>query len=164
MSFHQILKKKNKKYVSFLIWIVALVFIGALIGNITQPGVDVWYSTLHRSPLTPANYVFGIVWTILYIMLAISGWAIWSSTYSNLALIKIAYILQLILNWSWAPLFFLYHQPGIALLCIGVIVALTLVIIFKTYHTLPLVSYLFMPYFVWVSFALYLNFYIWLYN
>ena len=164
MSFDKILNKINQSYVSLLIWVVALVSIGAFIGNMTRPGVDAWYTTLQRSPLTPANYVFGIVWTILYIMLAMSGWAIWSSQHSKLGLIKIVYILQLMLNWTWAPLFFIYHQPGLALLCIGLIIALTLVVIFKTYHTIPLASYLLMPYFVWVSFASYLNFYIWLYN
>ncbi len=90
------LKNNN---IFLLIWIVALIAIGEVIGSLTKPEISTWYSTLNRSPLTPPNYVFPIAWTILYGMIGASGWLIWSSqTFHKLSVIKTLYALQLILN------------------------------------------------------------------
>lgn len=57
---------QNKNYFSLIIWIVALITIGGVIGSLTKPEISTWYSTLNRSNLTPPNYVFPVAWTILY--------------------------------------------------------------------------------------------------
>lgn len=155
---------QRKRYLSLLIWVFSLILIGAIIGNLTKNGVDTWYATLNRSPLTPPNYVFGVVWTILYAMIGISGWSIWNNTTKNLALIKKLYIGQLVLNWSWTPLFFYYHLQGYALICLILIVITVTATMVTTHRTIRMVSLLFAPYLLWLLFATYLNLYIWLYN
>lgn len=156
---------EKKSYLSLIIWILFLVVMGYSIGLLTQGSVNTWYLTLHRSPLSPPNYLFGIVWTILYIMIAMSGWLIWNAkSFKGLNLIKIAFITQLILNWSWTPLFFSYHLIDMALICLLLITILVTFMIVQSFHTIKGVSLLLTPYLLWLLFAFYLNFYIWQYN
>lgn len=156
--------KNLKSFLSLILWISSFVLIGYLLGNATKAGVDTWYQTLNRSSLTPPDYVFGIVWTILYVMIAVSGWSIWQREYQETALLKKLFASQMILNWSWTPLFFTYHFIGAALACILLITILVLLVTLKAYKNLKLVSFLFAPYLGWVLFATYLNFYIWQHN
>jgi tryptophan-rich sensory protein len=156
---------KNKSYISLVIWIVALMVIGSSIGGLTKSNVDTWYMTLNRSPLTPPNYLFGIAWSILYAMIATSGWLIWSSnSFEKLKLIKILYCAQLVFNWSWTPLFFSYHLTGLALICLSLIIILVALLIVQSYKQIIFASLLLIPYLLWSIFAGYLNFYIWQYN
>lgn len=156
---------KHKTYTSLIIWIATLLLIGSSIGSINKSSIDSWYVTLNQSSLTPPNYFFGIAWSILYSMIAISGWLIWrSETFSRLKIIKILYAIQLILNWSWTPLFFTYHLTGISLLCIILIIVLITSLIIVSYQKLFTSSLLLIPYLLWSVFAAYLNLYIWLYN
>lgn len=155
----------NKNYLSLAVWIVSLIGIGSIIGSLTKPEISTWYSTLNRSSLTPPNYVFPIAWTILYAIIGICGWIIWrSSLFPRLRLIKSLYALQLILNWSWTPLFFHYHARGFSL---GVLVAMDItvsMIIYLAYPRVRTVSLLMISYLGWILFASYLNFYIWQHN
>lgn len=154
-----------KKYLSLFAWIAALLLIGSGIGLLTKSNIDPWYMSLNRSPLSPPNYVFGIAWSILYTMIAISGWLIWQANdFNNLAVIKRAYLVQLILNWSWTPLFFYYHLPGAALGIISALIVLITVIIALSFRYLKTAALLLSPYLLWSLFAWYLNFYIWLNN
>jgi translocator protein len=153
---------QNRKYLFLIIWIVALVGIGSAIGSFTKPEMSTWYSTLHRSPLTPPNYVFPIAWTILYGAIGACGWLIWrTSPFPKLKIIKILYMTQLILNWSWTPLFFHYHLTGLALLLLGIMNMLVSMLIWLSYRKIKLVSLLLSPYLSWILFATYLSFYIW---
>jgi translocator protein len=157
--------KKNKIYFSLLLWIVALILIGSIIGSLTKPEINNWYSTLNRSPLTPANYVFPVAWTILYGAIGASGWLIWhTKSFSKLFLIKTLYVIQLILNWSWTPLFFHYHLTGLSLLILGSMDILVGILIWLAYPKIRTASALMIPYFLWILFATHLNFYIWQYN
>jgi translocator protein len=156
---------KNKSYVSLIIWIVSLMLIGSSIGVLTKSSVDTWYMTLNRSPLTPPNYLFGIAWSILYGMIATSGWLIWrSNPFTRLNLIKILYVIQLVLNWSWTPLFFSYHLTGLALICLSLIIILVALLIIQSYKKINMAALLLVPYLLWLLFAGHLNFYIWQYN
>ena len=150
--------KINKNYIYLTIWILSFILIGAIIGSITKSGVNIWYVTINKSPLTPPNYLFGVVWSILYTMIAISGWAIWHGKYKKIRQLKTLYIVQLIFNWAWSPIFFTYHLTGLALIWIFLIIGMVFFIILKTYKKLKLISLLFIPYFLWLSFAAYLNF------
>ncbi len=154
----------NKTYRSLIIWVLCLIVIGATIGNLTKDGIDSWYIVLNRPPLTPPSYIFGIVWSILYAMIGASGWAIWRSKYPKLGSIKILYASQLLLNWSWTPIFFIYHLTGVALICLLLMTIIVGLIVLKTYQQLNIVAWLLIPYLLWLLFATYLNFYIWQYN
>ena len=156
---------ENKNYLSLIIWIVALIVIGGVIGSLTKQEISTWYSTLSRSTLTPPNYIFPIAWTILYGIIAACGWLIWrNSSFPKLSVIKTLYVIQLILNWSWTPLFFSYHLTGFSLVILCAMDILVGMLIYLTYPKIRAVSLLMMPYLLWILFASYLNFYIWWYN
>ena len=153
---------ENKNYFSLIIWILGLIVIGSVIGSLTKPEISTWYSTLNRAELTPPNYVVPVAWTILYGMIGASGWLIWSAqTFPELKGIKTLYVTQLILNWSWTPLFFGYHLTGISMIVLGAMDILVGALIFLAYRKSKVVSLLMMPYLSWILFASYLNFYIW---
>ncbi len=153
---------QNKNYFSLIIWIVALITIGGVIGSLTKPEISTWYSTLNRSTLTPPNYVFPVAWTILYGIIGVCGWFIWrSQAFPKLSIIKTLYVAQLILNWSWTPLFFHYHLTGLSLVVLVAMDILVATIIWLSYRKIRLVSVLMMPYLLWILFATYLNLYIW---
>lgn len=156
---------QNKNYLSLIIWIVALIAIGGVIGSLTKPEISTWYSALNRSTLTPPNYVFPVAWTILYGIIGTCGWLIWrKSQFAELSVIKTLYLAQLILNWSWTPLFFHYHLTGISLVVLGLMDILVVTLIWLACQKMRVVSLLLIPYLFWILFATYLNFYIWHYN
>ena len=101
------------------------------------------------------------MWNILYTLIAISGWLMFNSKpFSNLNIIKILYIIQLLLNWAWSPLFFSYHLLGVAMIVILLMDIFVASIVFLAYEKLKLVSILMLPYLLWILFATYLSFYI----
>ena len=156
---------QNKTHLSLIIWIVALIAIGGVIGSLTKPEISNWYSTLHRSTLTPPNYVFPVAWTILYGIIGACGWLIWRhQAFPKLSIIKTLYVTQLILNWSWTPLFFHYHLTGLSLVVLVAMDILVCALICIAYRRMRAVSLLMIPYLSWILFASYLNFYIWQYN
>jgi benzodiazapine receptor len=156
---------QNKKYISLLLWILGLTAIGSTIGSLTKAEISHWYSLLKLSPLTPPNYVFPIVWTILYIMIGVCGHLIWENTQiQESKLLKILYLAQLVLNWAWTPIFFTLHLTGFSLSCVLVLSIVVFMIIYFSFRRIKLVSLLMVPYMLWSLFATYLNFYIWWFN
>ena len=156
---------KNKNYLSLIFWVVALIAIGSIIGSLTKPEISTWYSALNRSPTTPPNYLFPAAWTILYAAIGACGWLIWSeSSFRRISIIKTIYAIQLILNWSWTPLFFHYHFTGISLVVLSSMDILVFILIWLVYRKIRSVSLLMIPYLLWILFATHLNFYIWKYN
>lgn len=153
---------ENKTRFSLIIWIIVLIAIGGAIGSLTKPEISTWYIALNRSPLTPPNYVFPVAWTILYGIIGACGWLIWRpQAFPKLTAIKTLYAAQLILNWSWTPLFFHYHLTGLSILFLGVMDILVCTLIYFTYPKIRTVSLVMIPYLSWILFATYLNFYIW---
>jgi tryptophan-rich sensory protein len=143
-------------------WILGLVAVGMGIGRATQPAVESWYAGLNLPPLTPPNYVFPLAWTLLYALLGVSGWSLWHSRSSKI--LKAVYLVQLLLNFSWTPLFFGAQMTGAALavlVCMDIAVGAML---YLSYSENLLVALCNVPYFLWITFATYLNLYIWLYN
>lgn len=125
-----------------------------------------WYNSLNKPIFTPPAALFAPVWTILYMLIAISGLMIYQKGLKNK---KVKYALkifaiQLFLNIIWSPIFFGAHHIGWAL----VVVTLLLFFIYKTIKVFKPIdktaSILLWPYFIWVSFALLLNFSLWLVN
>ena len=161
----QSMKQCTKPHLSLIIWILGLIAIGGVIDSLTKPETLLWYSTLNRARLTPPNYVFPIAWTILYGIIGACGWLIWREpSFRKLNVIKTLYLKQLILNWSWTPLFFHYHLTGLSLVVLGLMDILVCVLICLAYRKMKAVSLLMIPYLLWILFVSYLNFYIWQYN
>jgi benzodiazapine receptor len=156
---------KNKIPISLAVWIVVLIAIGWAIGSLTKSEITTWYSALIRAPMTPPNYMFPIAWTILYGVIGACGWLIWhAKAFPQLNVIKVLYITQLVLNWSWTPLFFHYHLTGISMMVLVGMDVLVGVLVYFSYPKIRNVSILMIPYLFWILFASYLNFYIWWYN
>ena len=152
-----------KKILIAFLWIAFLLLVSAILGNLSKSEVDSWYYTLERSKLTPPSITFAIVWPILYILIALSGFFLWSTpSTQNLLGAKIGYIAQLVFNWSWTPLFFLYHQIGYALFCLILTLLTTLFVVACAWNRQRVSAALLIPYVVWLIFALYLNAYIYI--
>ena len=117
-----------------------------------------WYETLQRPRFTPPDWVFGPVWTILYIMIAISIFLFLKKYKSENGYgIYVLIILHLISNVSWTGIFFGLKSPGLALLDILFLVISLLLIVWIFWHTSRSSSILLWPYLMWVLFATYLN-------
>lgn len=139
-------------------------FVGSLF---TAPAIQGWYTTLVRPELAPPNWVFGPVWTTLYVMMAVAAFLVWQRKDALFSKKKVAlglYALQLGLNTAWSYFFFGQQEIGFAL---GVIAALWLMIALTMYWFYKIskpAAYLLVPYLLWVSFASYLNYQFWLLN
>ena len=162
----------NTKSIPNLIFcsIACLIAIG--LGGIFQPGE--WYTQINIAPWSPPNYVFPIVWSILYVCIAIAGWRIFNQ---GTFLLKALWASQLVLNALWSWMFFGEHWVLIAFIDIVIIITLVSTLIVKCWsssalhhrapdrensqkNSLRLCSYLLIPYVVWLLIASSLNLYI----
>ncbi len=142
------------------------VFIGlvaaiALFGAQFSP--DTWYQQLAKPSWNPPNAVFGPVWTILYIAIAVAGWLVWRAA-GRIMLPLHFWFAQLILNGLWSFLFFGLHRPDLALVDIVLLLAAIFAFIVTARRRSVVASWLFVPYAAWVGFATALNFSIWQLN
>lgn len=139
---------------------VAVTFLAPLTGAIARP--DEWYFALARPVWTPPPWLFGPVWTLLYLMMAVAAWMVWKRAGTTRPLEWWA--VQLMLNAAWSPLFFGLHRLGLAVI---VIAALWLAIA-ATIRAFAAVdrraAWLLVPYLAWVSYASALNVAIWQMN
>jgi tryptophan-rich sensory protein len=127
--------------------------------------MNTWYKDLNRAPWSPPNYVFGIIWPILYLLMTISVLLVIfnKKCYPYCRPITF-FILQLILNLSWTTVFFQLQQPLIALIMIVFIIGITAYTALKFYPYSKIASLLLVPYLLWLCVAFSLNGYIVLYN
>ncbi len=140
--------------------------IGFFSGYATQSSIDTWYATLNKPSFNPPNWIFALVWTLLYILMGIAAGIVWSKGYYH-KWVKTAmyhFVFQLLFNGLWSIVFFGFQSPGLAL----IVILILLVLIALTYKWFKVVSntaaYLLIPYFAWVLFATVLNFSIWQLN
>ncbi len=164
--------------------IIAIVVseLAGIIGSFfTTPSIAGWYAGIVKPSLNPPAWVFGPVWTTLFALMGISLFLIWKQhshilpsttlrTGQNVRMLRIwkigmvAFFIQLFLNVIWSIIFFGFHSPGWALVDIVLLwlaIVWTMVVFYKISR---LATYLLVPYILWVSFAAYLNYAIWLLN
>lgn len=142
--------------------LIIIIVLTLIISFLSMNKIDNWYLTLNKSILTPPGYIFSIVWIILYILMSISVWIILASLQKDkkLTLPIILYIIQLILNFTWSPIFFRYHLINVAFIILLYIWILVFIVMILFYSINKFAGLLLIPYFIWLSFALYLNYYI----
>ncbi len=145
---------KNKYLSLFLILLIT--FIASAIGGFTTTSFkEPWYSEIILPSFNPPSWVFGPVWTTLYIMMSIAIWKIWINSFDS-SILKL-YFIHLFFNGTWSIAFFGFHQIGLALINL-VIILIYIILLMKKYLNRDKVSfYLMMPYFLWSSYALVLN-------
>ncbi|MBF0504586.1 MAG: tryptophan-rich sensory protein [Candidatus Omnitrophica bacterium] len=149
-----------------LIVFIILSFSAAALGVVfTNHSLKTWYLTIKKPSWNPPNKVFAPVWSVLYMMMALAGWMVWGRiNFKGLSLPMVFFFVQLILNAGWSMVFFGFRRPDIALLEIiflWVFIILTTVSFWIVYWV---AGVLFLPYLLWVSFALVLNHAIWRLN
>ena len=133
--------------------------------RITKTSVDKWYQALHKPWFTPPNFVFNPIWAFLYVMMAVAAWLVWRRFESPLrreALIVFA--LQLTLNLGWSALFFGLQRIDLALVELIILQALVIFTWLRFRAVDRRAGLLFLPYTIWVGFAVALNTGIWLLN
>jgi tryptophan-rich sensory protein len=143
-----------------LLGFIVLTFLAPLAGAFTPPGA--WYQTLNKPSWNPPPWIFGPVWTLLYLGMAVAAWLVWKRGGQGQALRL--YLVQLALNAAWTPVFFGAHQLGAAF----IVIVCMWIAIFLTQRAFQAVSrpagLLLVPYLAWVSFASVLNFTLWRLN
>lgn len=159
-------KAMMKRWIQLIFLIVVCQLVGGLGAIATTSSVDTWYAELTKPSFNPPAWVFGPVWTLLYLMMAIACWIVLDSSVKP-ELKKNALFLfaaQLISNGIWSPIFFGIKSPGYALFDIIILWVLIIFAIKSFFKVSKFAAYLMLPYFAWVSFAAILNFFLWRLN
>ncbi|HQD25545.1 MULTISPECIES: TspO/MBR family protein [Methanoculleus] len=156
-------------YIRFVQLLVAIgvCLIAALIGSLfTTPAVPTWYAGLAKPDLNPPAWVFGPVWTVLYILMGIALYLVWSKGWSKKG-VKVAmaiFAVQLVLNVLWSYLFFGLQAPLFALIEIVLLWVAILMTVAAFYRVSVPAAVLLIPYLIWVTFATYLTYGVYILN
>lgn len=140
--------------------------LGFMSGMSTTDAIANWYVHLEKPPFNPPNWIFGPVWTILYIMMGIAVGRVWHIIrQSGTSMYPVyLFVLQFILNLMWSYLFFVRESPMLGLIDIGLLWILIIMTIVTFAKIDTLSSRLLWPYLAWVTFATLLNASIWYLN
>lgn len=143
--------------------IVSIAIALAVGGLATASSVGAWYAGLNKPAFNPPNAVFGPVWTILYVLMALAAWRVWRTDVkrggrrSALAL----YAVQLVLNLAWSLIFFGLRQPAFALAEVALLLAAVIAAAAAFWRIDRPAGAMMVPYAAWVAFASVLNWEIW---
>ncbi len=138
-----------------LIAVVVCVAVGSLSGIATNHAIEGWYTTINKPSFNPPNWIFGPVWTLLYILMGIAAGLVWKAGWDRKD-VQIAlgiFAVQLALNAMWSVIFFVGESPLWALVEILVLLAFIILTIVKFKPINSTAAYLLIPYVLWVSFA-----------
>jgi translocator protein len=148
-----------KNLPKLIISIAGCELVGILGSIFTISSIPTWYATLNKPFYAPPNWIFGPVWTLLYLLMGVSFYLIWKQDWKKkkVATAGKYFLAQLGLNFIWSPIFFGLKAPFLALTVI-LTMWLLIVMTMKKFHPLSkLAFYLLVPYLLWVSFATLLN-------
>lgn len=148
-------------YVGFILLCLAA---GGLGGVATSSGLASWYTNLEKPAWNPPNWIFGPVWTFLYITMGIAAAIVWNAAGPQRALPIGLFLLQLALNVAWSFLFFGMQNPLaglVGIIALDLAVAATIAVFWRWS---PLAAGLMLPYMAWILFATALNFALWRLN
>lgn len=129
----------------------------------TFSAIPVWYQSLNKPAFSPPNFIFGPVWTILYFLMGISLYLIWSSQKKTRKVMLLFWV-HLFFNATWSGAFFGLRNPLLGFINILVLWVLVVLVIYKFRKINRLAGLLLLPYLAWISFAAFLNYNIWLLN
>jgi len=155
------------KKINFTKLVIALIIPQAagLLGSLaTAPNITGWYASLVKSSFNPPNWIFGPVWTFLFLLMGIALYLVWTNKNKNKQTAYLFFSLQLVFNIIWSVLFFGLHNPlsaFVEIIFLWILILLNIIYFYKINKT---AGWLLLPYILWVSFAAALNFSIWQLN
>lgn len=157
MLYNYCMKLSNSY--KLIISIIAPQLAGAIGSIFTVSKVSTWYMFLEKPPLNPPSWVFGPVWTLLYLMMGIALYLVWVQGFEKQKVRRAIYFFafQLFANSLWSVLFFGAQNINLAFFEIIILWVAILLTIFKFYKVSKIAAYLLIPYILWVSFATYLS-------
>ena len=134
--------------------------IGFLMGRISNSGYgNQWFDGLRKPAVMPPGWLFGAAWSVLYVLIGTAIALILTSPRSKERTIGIAtFAAQLVLNFSWSPMFFAWHETRLALATLLAMLGLSIAAAIVVGRVWSLAGWLMVPYLAWLSFASYLNF------
>ena len=137
--------------------------VGGLGALVTNPAVSGWYQELDKPGFTPPSWVFGPVWTLLYLLMGISLYLVWKqgTDKEGVPTAMVLFGVHLALNFLWSAIFFGMKSPGAAFAEIILLWSMILLIIWKFSKIHKWSAYLLIPYILWVTYAAALNYSIW---
>jgi len=139
--------------------------LGSIAGIFTTKEIVGWYASLDKPSFNPPSYLFGPVWTALYILMGVSMFLIWNRPKTELRQKALTIFgIQLFFNFWWSILFFSFHTAFLAVVDILIMWFLIIYMISIFKKIKPVAAYLQIPYFLWVTFATVLNICIWYLN
>lgn len=136
--------------------------VGATAGVVTAPAVAGWYPSLRHPPGTPPDWVFGPVWTTLYVAMGTAAWLVWRQVGPTRPLRLWGW--QLAANAAWSPAFFGLHNPPLGMAILLVLIVLVAMTSWRFWRIRSVAGYLMAPYLAWCCYAAYLNAGIWWLN
>jgi tryptophan-rich sensory protein len=153
------------KFLKLIVSLILPIGLGSLAGIFTAKAIPEWFDTLAKPSFNPPSYLFGPVWTALYILMGISMFLIWNTPKTELRQkALVVFGVQLFFNFWWSILFFSFHAIFLALIDILIMWLLIIYMITLFKKIKPIAAYLQIPYLLWVTFATVLNFSIWYLN
>jgi tryptophan-rich sensory protein len=152
------------KGIAKLVCSVSICLLTGFVGSfLTMDSVSTWYADLSKPSFNPPDRAFGVVWPILYVMMGVAAFLIWRKGIGSRQ-VRIAlglFVVQLVLNGIWTPIFFGLHMMGLALAEIILLWLAILATIVGFWRLSKAAACLLIPYILWVSFALVLNGALW---
>jgi tryptophan-rich sensory protein len=145
---------------------IGVCFLAAAVGSLaTTSSVNGWFATINKPTWNPPNWIFGPVWTTLFLMMGVAAWLVWKKSGFKNAKFELGWFLfHLLLNVLWSVLFFGMQQMGMACIEIVVLWLSIAATIFLFHRHSKMAAGLLVPYLMWVSFATFLNYTIWRLN
>ena len=165
MNTHTYLPQGASQWIGLVV-AIGICFAAAWVGSLyTTPAIPGWYASLQKPTWNPPNWVFGPVWTLLYLMMAFAVWLVWRERSVAGAPLAIAvFVVQLMLNSLWSIIFFGWKNPGLALVEIFFLWAAIFTTMLLFWRISQPAAWLMWPYLLWVTFAGFLNLSIWRLN
>lgn len=157
------LPRRSTQFLGLLMWLGICYGLAALGGYATSQGLGQYYQTLAKPAWTPSGMIIGLIWQILFGLMAVSAWLVWRRAgWYHLGIVL--FIVQLLLNLGWSYAFFVMQCPEIAFYELSVLWLSILATAILFWPVSRLATALLLPYLAWVAFAGYLNYTIWQMN
>lgn len=162
-TWKQYFGKGNLDWKALLLHLAIPLLVGGLSGFLTRDAMKA-FASLEKPALSPPGWVFPVVWTILFLLMGLGSYIVWKSASAVRAVALGIYSVQLFVNFFWSILFFNFGKHLAAFIWLLFLLALLLVMFYYFRKAEPLAAYLQIPYILWVLFAGYLNFGVYLLN